>query len=361
MLQGFSKAGFPDGGMFRKRLEKVILLLCLSVTTAVLVYWRVHNQELATIIIEQAIEDPYLSLPSNVKENGAWVDRLPRGVVVWSQPLAGSLGVGKLLTSGLKNSLVSFEPFAPEQPIHRAPEDNTTLHHHRLSLLNDLLHCRYFRHKDLVDHLSSRSSFLSHNSFLRSRCVSVPEKCLSNGTFISHICHEASVHFLKVLRLDIRWVRPLLEDVDLDLKVIYLARDPRALVYSRRQDPRCNTRECEDPAQVCAKLREDLAEVPFLLQDFPESFKYLKYEDLAVDTNGTAVQDLLIFVETDESSSAWVQKGVASDAFLWRKDMAFDEVLEVQDVCEVPLRALGYRIFVNEEEFGNPSVSVMNS
>lgn len=105
---GFSKAGFPDGGMFRKRLEKVILLLCLSVTTAVLVYWRVHNQELATIIIEQAIEDPYLSLPSNVKENGAWVDRLPRGVVVWSQPLAGSLGVGKLLTSGLKNSLVRF-------------------------------------------------------------------------------------------------------------------------------------------------------------------------------------------------------------------------------------------------------------
>lgn len=105
---GFSKAGFPDGGMFRKRLEKVILLLCLSVTTAVLVYWRVHNQELSTIIIEQAIEDPYLSLPSNVKENGAWVDRLPRGVVVWSQPLAGSLGVGKLLTSGLKNSLVRF-------------------------------------------------------------------------------------------------------------------------------------------------------------------------------------------------------------------------------------------------------------
>ncbi|XP_037773162.1 carbohydrate sulfotransferase 1-like [Penaeus monodon] len=166
---------------------------------------------------------------------------------------------------------------------------------------------------------------------------------------------------MAVLRLDIRWVRPLLEDVDLDLKNHLSCKRPTCVVYSRRQDPRCNTRECEDPAQVCAKLREDLAEVPFLLQDFPESFKYLKYEDLAVDTNGTAVQDLLIFVETDESSSAWVQKGVASDAFLWRKDMAFDEVLEVQDVCEVPLRALGYRIFVNEEEFGNPSVSVMNS
>ncbi|XP_063614775.1 uncharacterized protein LOC134787889, partial [Penaeus indicus] len=254
-----------------------------------------------------------------------------------------------------------FEPFAPEQPIHRAPEDNTTLHHHRLSLLNDLLHCRYFRHKDLVDHLASRSSFLSHNSFLMSRCASVPEKCLGNGTFISHVCHEASVHFLKVLRLDIRWVRPLLEDVDLDLKVIYLARDPRALVYSRRQDPRCNTQECEDPVHVCAKLHEDLAEVPFLLQDFPDSFKYLKYEDLAVDINGTAVQDLLIFVETDESPSGKVQSGVASDAFLWRKGMAFAEVLEVQDVCEVPLRALGYRIFVTEEEFSNPSIPVMNN
>ncbi|XP_037773161.1 uncharacterized protein LOC119568789 [Penaeus monodon] len=196
---GFSKAGYPDGGMFRKRLEKVILLLCLSVTTAVLVYWRVHNQELSTIIIEQAIEDPYLSLPSNVKENGAWVDRLPRGVVVWSQPLAGSLGVGKLLTSGLKNSLVSFEPFAPEQPDPPRARGQHHLHHHRLSLLNDLLHCRYFRHKDLVDHLSSRSSFpVTTILFLRSRCASVPEKCLSNGTFISHICHEASVHFLKV-------------------------------------------------------------------------------------------------------------------------------------------------------------------
>ncbi|XP_063601710.1 uncharacterized protein LOC134777791 [Penaeus indicus] len=108
MLQGFSKAGFTDGGMFRKRLEKVILVVCLSVTTAVLVYWRVHNQELATIIIEPASEDPFLSLPSNMKENGAWVDSPPRGVVLWSQPLAGSLAVGNLLMSCLEDSLVSM-------------------------------------------------------------------------------------------------------------------------------------------------------------------------------------------------------------------------------------------------------------
>lgn len=347
--------------MFRKRLEKVILLVCLSVTTAVLVYWRLHNQELATIITEAASEDPFLSLPSDGKENGAWLAGLPRAVVLWGQPLAGSRAVGRLLASGLKDSLVSFEPFAPEQPIHHAPEDNTTLHHHRLSLLNDLLHCRYFRHKDLVDHLASRPSFLLHNSFLKSRCPSVLEGCLRNGTFISHVCREASVHFLKVLRLDIRWVRPLLEDMDLDLKVIYLARDPRALVYSRRQDPRCNTQDCEDPVQVCTELLEDLAEVPFLMQDFPDSFKYMKYEDLAVDVNGTASQDLLDFAEMEGPSPGWLERGGASDAFLWRKDMAFDEVLEVQEVCGGPLRALGYRIFETEEEFGNPLVSVMNS
>nr|XP_027230173.1 uncharacterized protein LOC113821846 isoform X3 [Penaeus vannamei] len=315
------KTNFLEGGMFRKRLEKVILLVCLSVTTAVLVYWRLHNQELATIITEAASEDPFLSLPSDGKENGAWLAGLPRAVVLWGQPLAGSRAVGRLLASGLKDSLVSFEPFAPEQPIHHAPEDNTTLHHHRLSLLNDLLHCRYFRHKDLVDHLASRPSFLLHNSFLKSRCPSVLEGCLRNGTFISHVCREASVHFLKVLRLDIRWVRPLLEDMDLDLKVIYLARDPRALVY----------------------------------------FKYMKYEDLAVDVNGTASQDLLDFAEMEGPSPGWLERGGASDAFLWRKDMAFDEVLEVQEVCGGPLRALGYRIFETEEEFGNPLVSVMNS
>lgn len=94
--------------MFRKRLEKVILLVCLSVTTAVLVYWRLHNQELATIITEAASEDPFLSLPSDGKENGAWLAGLPRAVVLWGQPLAGSRAVGRLLASGLKDSLVRF-------------------------------------------------------------------------------------------------------------------------------------------------------------------------------------------------------------------------------------------------------------
>ncbi|XP_042868740.1 carbohydrate sulfotransferase 1-like isoform X2 [Penaeus japonicus] len=352
--------------MFRKRFEKFILLMCLSVTTSVLVYWKVHNHELATVIIEPTAEDPFLSLPSEAKENEAWVARLPRGVVLWGQPLAGSLSLGSLLTSVQNRSLISFEPLAHEQPIHRAPKDNTTIHYHRLNLLSDLLHCRYFRHKELVAHLANRTSFLTQNTFLQSRCAFVSEPCIDNATFLSHVCRESSVHVLKVLRLDVRWVRPLLEDGDLDLKVIYLARDPRALVYSRLRDPRCNTPECEDPVQVCAKLHEDLIEVPFLLQDFPDSFKYLKYEDLAEDVNGTLLEDLLSFVglsldeDLDEAKALWGDGGLAGDAFLWRKYMDFSEVLEIQNVCEGSLRALGYRVFANKEEFRNVSVSVMN-
>ncbi|XP_045138943.1 uncharacterized protein LOC123520593 isoform X2 [Portunus trituberculatus] len=90
-----------------------------------------------------------------------------------------------------------------------------------------------------------------------------------DASFVSDVCRRSSLHVAKVVRLSLRQAMPLLEDENLSLQVVYLVRDPRAVLSSRSRLPWCVAAACRDPYTVCSSLQRDLLLIPRLLRRFP--------------------------------------------------------------------------------------------
>nr|XP_027220998.1 carbohydrate sulfotransferase 5-like [Penaeus vannamei] len=162
----------------------------------------------------------------------------------------------------------------------------------------------------------------------------------------------------RVLRLSLRWLRPLLEDDDLDFQVIYLVRDPRAVLSSRTKVPWCKSPSCRNPKVVCSLLTEDLTEVPALLKAYPQRFKVVSYDRLCRNVTGS-LQDLMTFFNLAPTADQQEfleypriprrRYGSRSNTFLlqaqlWRTRTSFSHVvLPVQNSCRESLGKLGLR------------------
>ena len=76
---------------------------------------------------------------------------------------------------------------------------------------------------------------------------------------------------MKVVRLDVKQIKDLIEDSDLNLKVIHLIRDPRGVMMSRKIQKWCiKVKNCTDSKTLCEKLEKDLDASKILTQKFPE-------------------------------------------------------------------------------------------
>lgn len=86
---------------------------------------------------------------------------------------------------------------------------------------------------------------------------------------------------LQTIRLRLSWVYRLLAESDLQLKVAFLLRDPRASIASRKR-----LGWSEGARELCPRIEEDLAHVEELKTRFPERFFFLKYEDACWEPYG---------------------------------------------------------------------------
>ncbi|XP_069945448.1 uncharacterized protein [Cherax quadricarinatus] len=209
----------------------------------------------------------------------------------------------------------------------------------------------------------------------------------SNPAFVSQVCRSSSLHVVKVLRLGLEWVLPLLEEASLDLQVVYLVRDPRAVLSSRARVSWCSARSCRDPAYLCSHLHQDLLLLPHLRQLYPHRFRMVLYESfleeietsvtelfsflrlpvsekrlllLSISRQGSSLQDSAQdnlksgqdnFRSAQEASHARGTYGTTRNlkyqARLWRFRTPFREVLNYQTHCHDVLRLLGLRIYTS--------------
>jgi len=75
---------------------------------------------------------------------------------------------------------------------------------------------------------------------------------------LSKICQIMPVNVVKTVQMGVQPVEELLSDVDLDMKVIHLVRDPRGTLLSRKTLDWCKAAVCSDPKAVCDNLVTDL-------------------------------------------------------------------------------------------------------
>nr|XP_045602656.1 uncharacterized protein LOC123760893 [Procambarus clarkii] len=336
-------------------------------------------------------------------------ERWPRVILLIASWRSGSTFLGELLATAVQDTFYSYEPLHQWKiKVLRANDSST---HAAITLLSDLFHCRLERHQDQVAYMAQQHWYLRWNTRLASRCryphqdhqqqpptgqqESQPllshrqdeeRSSCSNVTLVSKVCRASSLHVAKVVRLGLEWVLPLLQEETLDLQVVYLVRDPRAVLRSRTRVSWCRSRECRDPASYCSSLHHDLLLLPRLRHLFPHSFKMVLYESLLEDID-TSVRELFAFLHLPVPEKRLLMLSVSSQgsaltgsdhgrltsaheseshaggtygttrnlkyqARMWRFKTPFREMQSYQTPCRHALRLLGLRLFTSASMYG---------
>ena len=113
--------------------------------------------------------------------------------------------------------------------------ENTTEEQARL-LLKDVLTCNYgpaTRGENLLNYLakSGYKVWALHNIRLRNVCESLKNKneLCYDPVYVSQICRLHHIQLVKTVRMRVHQVEDLLDEENLNLKIIVLFRDPRAV------------------------------------------------------------------------------------------------------------------------------------
>lgn len=129
-----------------------------------------------------------------------------------------------------------------------------------------------------------------------------PDKCergCRTPNTISRRCRLAETIVVKTIRMPLAHIEDLLTKPSFrHLKIIYLARDPRAQVLSRS-----NVFHIKNPDfnNECPRIDADVFAFHRLSQVFPGHFYFMRYEDMCLDPMGEAGQ-LWRFLQTNHSA-----------------------------------------------------------
>ncbi|XP_077423186.1 carbohydrate sulfotransferase 6 [Vanacampus margaritifer] len=256
----------------------------------------------------------------------------------------------------------------------------------------------------LPEHYNVSSLFMwSHSRALCSppACPLTPRGYFSNQTQCLQTCdarglqgvQEACLSYshvvLKSVRIfELESLYQLFEDPGLDLRIIHLVRDPRAVVRSREQSAKAFV---SDNAIVLEQQRNmPAAEVQYqVLQEICRShvriseralkkpppflkgrYKMVRYEDVARNPL-QEISAMYDFVDLDMTNQLeeWIYKlthgkgkGSLKEAFeitsrnaadvsqAWRTTLPFSKVKRIQEVCKGAMSLLGYTIVNSDKE-----------
>ncbi|NXA17030.1 CHST4 sulfotransferase, partial [Ibidorhyncha struthersii] len=212
---------------------------------------------------------------------------------------------------------------------------------------------------------------------------------------VEEACKTYSHVVVKEVRFfDLKVLYPLLTDPSLNLKIIHLVRDPRAVFRSRentvaelRHDTNIfmgsqrtmgemgpyNTMQviCKSHIEIFKAGRQS---IPSFLKD---RYLLVRYEDIVRDPLAKAAQ-MYRFAElhfTPELQK-WVHnithgKGQGAQTFdigsrdalrvsqAWRNTLPFQKIEKVQNVCKDAMDLLGYRLVQSEKEQKNMSLDLL--
>ncbi|XP_029378974.1 carbohydrate sulfotransferase 6 [Echeneis naucrates] len=205
---------------------------------------------------------------------------------------------------------------------------------------------------------------------------------------VEKACSTYSHVVLKEVRFfELESLYPLLQDSSLDLRIIHLVRDPRAVLRSREQSAAALV---YDSATVLEQRNTPAADVQYkVMQEICRSYvrineramlkppaflkgryKLVRYEDVARNPL-EEIDSLYHFVglETSSHLEEWIYgvthgkgKGSRSEAFkitsrnatnvsqAWRMLLPYGKVKRIQEVCKGAMTLLGYRTVNSEKE-----------
>lgn len=313
-----------------------------------------------------------------IKGNHSVGDIIPthhaKNILILTTWRSGSTFLGDLLN----HYTGTFYYFEPLHFISNSPQEVKIT---KEQLLDSLYKCKFdknnFGYLEHVAHWANTFLFKNHNFRLWSSCQKIlplNSMCFL-PEFLSFSCKLHPIKLIKTVRMRMKHVEQLLADSFLNLRVILLVRDPRAVFNSRGSalvSNWCTEADCASPVNECRDLLEDVKMGQDLNSRFPGKITLLRFEDLSLNPN-MVVNKLLSFLglpltprieqfiqthtvsdsesnHQQRSDPYGTSKNSSAVAFAWKTMMPFSKISSIQSVCQKPMDILGYKMFNDSDE-----------
>ncbi|XP_012722955.2 carbohydrate sulfotransferase 5-like [Fundulus heteroclitus] len=274
---------------------------------------------------------------------------------------------------------------------------------HRLAVRELLRHIYRCDFSVMGSYLPEKPNVSSLFMWTHSRALCSPPACPVNATSgiqcrqkcdarglkkVEETCRAHSHLVIKETRFfELESLYPLLQDPSLDLRIVHLVRDPRAVMRSREKSAKVLRRDNAivlehrnvPAAEVNYEVMEKICQSHVRINDravrepppfLKGRYKRIRYEDVARDPL-KEVNNFYEFVglQMTKKVEEWIYgvthgKGTGTDkeAFqitsrnasevsqAWRTVLQHNKVKRVQEVCKAAMSLLGYRTVDREEE-----------
>lgn len=230
-------------------------------------------------------------------------------------------------------------------------------------MLHRLMDCQYAGQDDYLNYTRTHAEdMLGHNKAVFDSCRRGPNfNACFNASFLSQACEMFPIQLVKTVRLRLNLTQLFLNDERMNVKVVFLVRDPRGTMSSRYSSVSWCTDnpDCSSPEVLCSDLQGDLKVATALGKLYPDRFTMLKFEDMAVDPQ-QAIKKLMDFLglEYSEETARFVQENTqqnvnspwsikrksADRVSLWKKQLPLQEIHTIQNACESVLKTLEYEL-----------------
>lgn len=267
---------------------------------------------------------------------------------------SGSSFFGDIMNA-IPGTFYHFEPlmhFGDIQMRHISDEALNTVH--------QLLTCNY-----TGQHSFLNSVMWHYNPRIWQFCDAFePFQLCRDLDFLNRFCNVFPFQILKEVRLRAVFVEPLLMDKELNVKVVLLVRDPRAVTLSRSRESWCLVgHECKNSTNVCIDMVADFVAAQYLTKNYPDRFTVVRYEDLALKPFSVTRNILKFYgfpfhravrkflgehtrINAGDSMSTF--RNSTEAAFSWLRNMTFAEINEIQSHCKQAMNLWGYNLVEKE-------------
>ncbi|KAK4318883.1 hypothetical protein Pmani_010147 [Petrolisthes manimaculis] len=280
----------------------------------------------------------------------------PLKVIIATTWRSGSTFLEELLSSH-PATYNHYEPLLYHGIRQVREEDDAT---QALQLINDLLSCRYAGHDKYIQKAKEVKELFSRNKLVWKSCSNddLGSALCFNENFLSSACHLYPWATMKLVRLRLRILRPVLLNDSMNVRIIFLVRDPRGVTNSRNTTVTwCHNPDCNDPSILCSDMMDDLEASRDLEKEFPGRVILLRYEDLALNpVNKTRelltklgldfdshMADFLASHTTKNLDKPWsTSRESKTRITYWATKMNENRLNQVQKSCSRVMGKLGY-------------------
>lgn len=234
-----------------------------------------------------------------------------------------------------------------------------------VKLIENIFQCRLPAH--YLAHINglgeTKYKFITRNSRLWNACHHNQQNeslLCTNADFISRLCSHFPVHLMKLVRLPVSLIGPLLQQLQ-PLKVVFLVRDPRAIMASRANLTWCSHPSCNRIEQVCRDIEQDISSFQSLQKSFPpDRLHMIRFEDFVADAENESLKlftfiglqmapSVKMFLRThtrssDQKDPYSTKRDSKSIPFEWRHRLASSEVSRISKHCAKVLDLLNYSL-----------------